>query len=405
MEPCDAAWLEENARGRFLLVLAPLFPPCAFSSSSLVSSSAMENVAAPSFAWPDEHADSSGGVEIATLLLANEVGVGGGLFNLCVDIFAERPSHSHQSLLSPLQSALFAVLTDYRCPATHGTNGGRVGLATSSAVSRASDCALTPLLRAAAAMVARNETWWTTASCAGGPVACEDVSCDLIAATATATSGAQEAVQKMCAFVVSLAHKVFLTQRNVMRPPSGPRRGVGDSHKRRREGTSDRRVAEKWFAVRDSGFFPRLQHAPDIAKVLCAKDSTGTNNADDAGTHVDREALSEVGSVLAVVSEACEARTLRDISAWQYGRNRITLASVTVVMQQVSMNSHSAGENKQTGVADTAVEKNTDERDGGHLSHELVVDENGSHELLGYFLHETGTLYTARGGRYIMETD
>ncbi|RNE96176.1 hypothetical protein TraAM80_09934 [Trypanosoma rangeli] len=432
-EDYDTASLQESVRRRFLLVLAQLLPPCAstaaqptalasapFSAHSPVVLTAVKSLASAdeggtedvegggpivSFAWPDDcddEGDASRRAEIVALLLTGEMGVGGQLFNVCVDIFERQPPHQHSSLRLLLHSTLSAVLTNYRCDAAHAKREVALDEASTSSPPQESDCALTSLLRTAAAMVAINKSWWATT-----PGEEDFLEREGSSGTAMLMSNADRLVEGLCDFVVAVAQQVTVGKGNAYTfPPVCCSRALC---KRRRESVCKGTFGkERWFAAMNNDSFPQLQEVPSIAEVFQAKSSlgcaaacSGSNNRNSG----NGEALSEIGNALAVINEACKARTVPDMSPWQYGRNRITLASLTVITQQVPEHDTATEESEQMTMAERPVQHDDSNTNNDNSTSDYFVHEDGTHELLGYFLHETGTLYTTRGGRYLMEID
>ncbi|KEG11132.1 hypothetical protein DQ04_02951100 [Trypanosoma grayi] len=432
----DKVSLEECWRRRFIGVLSLLLPPC--TTADITPSSPLtpfveddwrqqqqqhqqqkledegeEEVHTPasfsSFEWQCrdvEVQDDLSTVEVVALLLATEIGLGGQIFDVCVDAFMAQSADLHSSLQPQLQSALFLALTGYHCGAAHALRAATAAPADAAAaaspvvvgddppVLREDSCALAPVLRKAAAMVAADETWWAT-SWSEKPVESKLVDAD------TPDEGqGLDAVLEMCMYVVSVAQRVAAADK-FARPVCTLR--SASPRKRQRVAEETPTTAAEWFALRETDEEPQLQHSANIAEAL----RMGGGALAKASAN-DVDALSEVGDVLAVLSAACEARTLPDPTAWQYGRNRIALASMTLVMQQTPQGDTNGDRCKQGALNDEPMKasisnSNCDDNCGDKPPQDGSV-AGEQQQLLGYFMHETGTLYTCRGERFFMET-
>nr|CAJ2470182.1 unnamed protein product [Leishmania braziliensis] len=130
--------------------------------------------------------------------------------------------------------------------------------------------------------------------------------------------------------------------------------------------------------------------------------------------------LEEVGAVLATLDAACAGRTLVDASAWRYGRNRMTVAAVSIIGLTLS-ESDSGGSDAQGSDDDVrkvggSLPRTHDLPQGPTAERAALRSAEGGRLVspvracrarlpLGLYHHECGVLHVADGATYALEMD
>ncbi|KAG5508933.1 hypothetical protein GH5_06149 [Leishmania sp. Ghana 2012 LV757] len=128
--------------------------------------------------------------------------------------------------------------------------------------------------------------------------------------------------------------------------------------------------------------------------------------------------LEEVGAVLATIDAVCAARTLVDTSAWRYGRNRMSVAAVSVIELTVSDGDSDViaarGNGDDLGKCIGGLDRARDAPQGVPAGRAVLpsAEEDRSAASapacrarvpLGLYHHECGVLYVADGATYALE--
>ncbi|KAG5482341.1 hypothetical protein LSCM4_05596 [Leishmania orientalis] len=128
--------------------------------------------------------------------------------------------------------------------------------------------------------------------------------------------------------------------------------------------------------------------------------------------------LEEVGAVLATIDAVCAARTLVDTSAWRYGRNRMSVAAVSVIELTVSdgdidvIAARGNGDDLDKCISGIDRARNATQRGPAGRAVLPFAEEDCSAASapacrprlpLGLYHHECGVLHVADGATYALE--